>query len=228
MSSSPEPQREPIALVVLISGRGSNLQAIIDAITRGEIPAVIRAVISNRPQAAGLASAARAGIPTIVIDPAAFADRAAFDRALLKQVDDCRPDLVVLAGFMHILDKEFVRAYDGRLMNIHPSLLPEFPGLHTHRRAIEAGVREHGASVHFVTDELDGGPVVLKGKIPVTREDNAASLADRVLWVEHRIYPLAIQWFAEGRLRKDRGRVLFDGRVTEKPLEINDISESGA
>jgi phosphoribosylglycinamide formyltransferase 1 len=227
VSSSPETQRAPLALVVLISGRGSNLQAIIDAIARGKLPAVIRAVISNRPQAQGLASAARAGIPTVVIDPAACGERTSFDRALLDHVNELRPDLVVLAGFMHILDSGFVHAWDGRLMNIHPSLLPDFPGLNTHRRALESGAREHGASVHFVTDELDGGPVILRGRIPVSRHDDAASLAARVLEMEHRIYPLAIRWFAEGRLRKDGSRVLFDGRPIGAPLEFTDVDESG-
>ncbi len=223
MSSLPEPRLDPLALVVLISGRGSNLQAIIDAIARGELRAVVRAVISNRAQAQGLASAARAGIPTAVIDPVTCGSRDAFNHALLKRVEAYRPELVVLAGFMHVLDSEFVRIYDGRLMNIHPSLLPDFPGLNTHRRALEAGALEHGASVHFVTDELDGGPVILRGRIPVLQHEDAANLAARVLAVEHRIYPLAIRWFAEGRLRKVGASILFDGHPIEAPFDLTDF-----
>lgn len=222
MSSLPEPRRDPLALVVLISGRGSNLQAIIDAITRGELRAVIRAVISNRGQAQGLASATQAGIPTAAIDPASCGSRDDFNRKLLRLVESYRPELVVLAGFMHVLDSEFVRIYDGRLMNIHPSLLPDFPGLNTHRRALEAGAPEHGASVHFVTDELDGGPVILRERIPVLQNEDATSLAARVLKVEHRIYPLAIRWFAEGRLRKVGANILFDGHPIEAPFDLTD------
>jgi phosphoribosylglycinamide formyltransferase 1 len=227
MSSSPDQRHAPLALVILISGRGSNLKAIIDAIDRGELPAVIRAVVSNRRVAPGLATAARAGITTTVIDPTECGGRAAFDRALLQRVDGLRPDLVVLAGFMHILDPEFVRAFDGRLINIHPSLLPAYRGLHTHRRALEDGAREHGASVHFVTGELDGGPVVLRGKVPVLPRDDAASLAARVLKMEHRIYPLVIRWFAEGRLRKRGDRVLLDGRVLDSPVEFEVVESTG-
>jgi phosphoribosylglycinamide formyltransferase-1 len=210
-----------LALVVLISGRGSNLQAIIDAIARGELPATIRAVISNRPKVPGLDRARCAGIPTEVVDSAAHPDRASYEKALAEAIDRHRPDLLVLAGFMRILSEAFVRRYDGRILNIHPSLLPEFSGLDTHRRAIEAGVAEHGASVHFVTRDVDGGPVVLRGKVPILESDTPASLAERVLAIEHRIYPIVIRWFAEGRLRKQGDRVLFDGRELHQPLDYD-------
>ncbi len=212
---------------MLASGRGSNLQAIIDAATRGGIPATIRAVVSDRPQAQALDRAARAGIAAVVVDPAACSGRADFDRALLNRVVGLAPDLVVLAGYMRILAPDFVSAFDGRLLNIHPSLLPAFPGLNTHRRALEAGAAEHGASVHFVTDELDGGPVVIRGRVPVRRGDDPAALAARVLALEHRMYPLAIRWFAEGRLRLRNGRILFDGRPLAAPLDFDEVNDTG-
>ncbi len=227
MSSSPEPRRAPPALVILASGRGSNLQAILDAAARGDLPVTIRAVVSDRPGAQALDRAARSGIAAVVVDPAGCDDRAAFDRALLDRVVSLAPDLVVLAGYMRILAPDFVRTFSGRLLNIHPSLLPAFPGLNTHRRALEAGVAEHGASVHFVTDELDGGPVILRGRVAVRHDDDPATLAARVLEVEHRMYPLAIRWFAEGRLRQQAGRVLFDGRPLATPLDFAEAGDSG-
>lgn len=194
-------------IVILISGRGSNMEALLAARAAGELPVEIAAVIANRPDAAGLETAARAGIATHCVDHRAYAGREAFDAALAACIDGFAPDLVVLAGFMRILTADFVRHYDGRLLNIHPSLLPAFPGLHTHRRALDEGVRIHGCTVHFVTAELDHGPVVIQAAVPVLDSDDEAALAARVLRQEHRIYPLAVRWFAEDRLTLDAGRV---------------------
>ena len=199
-------------IVVLISGRGSNLQSIIDGAVSGSLPVRIRAVISNEPDAKGLDRARRSDIETRVICHRDFESRAQFDAALMKTIDEFSPGLVVLAGFMRILTPAFVDHYLGRLMNIHPSLLPEFPGIDTHQRAIDAGVKEHGASVHFVTPALDGGPVIIQAKVPVKAGDDADTLAARVLEQEHVIYPQAIRWFAEGRLEVVDGRVMRDGR----------------
>ena len=194
-------------VVILISGRGSNMEAMLAARAAGTLSAEIVAVISNRADAAGLETAARAGIATRSLDHKAFADRAAFDAALAECIDGYSPDLVVLAGFMRILGEAFVRRYEGRLINIHPSLLPAFPGLHTHQRALDEGVRIHGCTVHFVTPELDHGPVIVQAAVPVLDDDTEASLAARVLRQEHQIYPQAVRWFAEGRLRLENGRV---------------------
>ena len=195
------------SIVILISGRGSNMEAIVRAPLPG---ARIGAVISNRPDAQGLQFAAAHGIATAVVDHKAFPSREAFDAALSAEIDRHAPDLVVLAGFMRVLTDGFVRHYEGRLLNIHPSLLPSFPGLHTHRRAIEAGVRIHGATVHFVTPTLDCGPVVVQAAVPVLPDDDEARLAARVLQQEHRIYPQAVRWFVEGRLTlSGDGRVLL-------------------
>jgi len=207
-----------LPIVVLISGTGSNLRAIADQARAGSLPVEIRAVVSDRAEAAGLAWAADAGIATVALSPRAFPDRAAYDRELAVQVERFRPGLVVLAGFMRILGDEFVDRFAGRLLNIHPSLLPKYRGLHTHRRALEAGDREHGASVHFVTRELDGGPVVLQARVPVRDGDDEAALATRVLAEEHRIYPECIGWFATGRLQMRDGVVLLDGRRLESPV----------
>ena len=207
------------SIVILISGRGSNMEAIV----RTNIPrARIAAVISNRADAAGLAFAARHGIDTVVVPHADYARRADFDAALRAAIDAYAPDLVVLAGFMRVLGEDFVRHYAGRLLNIHPSLLPSFPGLHTHRRAIEAGVRVHGATVHFVTPELDGGPIVIQAVVPVLADDDEDRLASRVLAEEHRIYPQAVRWFVEGRLFITReGRVdVADARSTAFALHL--------
>lgn len=192
-----------LRIVVLISGGGSNLQAIIDACASGAVHGEVVAVISNRADAFGLQRARRAGIPTEVVDHREYPERDAFDRALAARIDRYQPDLVVLAGFMRILSPGFVRHYAGHMLNIHPSLLPHFQGLHTHQRALEANHEVHGASVHFVTEELDGGPVVLQAEVPVLPGDDASTLAARVLEQEHRIYPTVIQWFAEGRLSYD-------------------------
>ena len=200
-------------VVVLLSGTGSNLQALIDSDDVKGSPATIRAVISNRADAYGLQRATDAGIDTRVLDHKAFEGREAFDAALIKIIDQFNPHLVVLAGFMRILSADFVRHYSGRLLNIHPSLLPKYKGLHTHQRALEAGDREHGCSVHFVTEELDGGPLVVQAVIPVESEDTPSSLAQRVHAQEHRIYPLAVRWFAEGRLSLDEQGALLDGQL---------------
>jgi phosphoribosylglycinamide formyltransferase-1 len=183
-------------IVILISGRGSNMQAILEA----RLPLQVAAVISNDPQAGGLATAQKHGIATRAVDHRTYANRAAFDAALATEVDTFKPDLVVLAGFMRILTGDFVNHYRGRLINIHPSLLPSFTGLNTHRRALEAGVKVHGCTVHFVTPELDHGPIVIQAAVPVVDGDNEDTLAARVLAEEHRIYPQALRWFCEGRL----------------------------
>jgi len=198
-----------LPIVALISGRGSNLKAIIEAAD----PLVeIRAVISNRPQAPGLRYAAEAGIATEVVKHTQFQSRLEFDSALQSCIDSYQPKLVVLAGFMRILSPTFVAHYQGRLVNIHPSLLPAFRGLHTHRRVLESKQKEHGASVHFVTDELDAGQVIIQARVPVLPNDDEDSLAARVLQQEHRIYPQAIHWFAEGRLQLQEQTVLLDGQ----------------
>jgi phosphoribosylglycinamide formyltransferase 1 len=201
-------------IVILISGRGSNLEALIAARDAGQLPVNIAAVISNRPEAAGLETAARAGIVAHYVDHKGFAERDAFDAALAECIDSFTPDLVVLAGFMRILTEPFVRHYAGRLINIHPSLLPVFPGLHTHRRALEEGVRIHGCTVHFVTPDLDHGPVIIQAAVPVLDGDDEAALAARVLRQEHVIYPQAVRWFAEGRLRLEGGRVRVAAEAT--------------
>lgn len=201
----------PAPIVVLISGRGSNLQAILDETRAGRLPVEVRAVISNNPDAPGLDIARAARVPTEIIDHRAFRERTQFDAALMQAIDRHQPRLVVLAGFLRILGPEFIRHYAGRLLNIHPSLLPAFKGLDTHARALAAGVREHGASVHFVTNDLDGGPVIVQAVVPVQPDDTAETLAARVLAEEHRIYPLAIRWAVEGRLSIRDGQVLLDG-----------------
>lgn len=200
-------------LVVLISGSGSNLQAFIDAVGAGELPARIAAVISNKADAYGLERARRAGIATEVLDHRPFERREDFDAALRERVERYRPDLIILAGFMRILTPAFVSPYRGRLFNIHPSLLPRYPGLDTHRRAIEAGDREAGATVHFVTEDLDGGPPIIQAKVPILAGDTPERLASRVLEQEHAIYPLAARWFAEGRLHLEDNEVTLDGKT---------------
>ncbi len=193
--------------VILISGRGSNMQAIIEA----RLPIRVAAVISNRPDAAGLAYAQQQGIATEAVDHQKFATRDAFDASLAAAIERHQPDLVVLAGFMRILGEAFVRQFAARMLNIHPSLLPVFPGLHTHRRALEEGVKVHGTTVHFVTPSLDHGPIVIQAAVPVLPDDDEDSLAARVLAQEHRIYPQAVRWFAEDRLE------VRDGVVRVRP-----------
>jgi phosphoribosylglycinamide formyltransferase-1 len=204
---------------VLISGSGSNLQALMDGAADGYLPIELRAVVSNEADAFGLHRAAAAGIEGRVLSHRDFASRADYDRALMALIDDYRPGLVALAGFMRILTPDFVAHYRGRLLNIHPSLLPRHRGLHTHARVLEAGDTEHGASVHFVTEELDGGPLVLQVRVPVQADDDAEILAARVLRHEHRIYPQVVRWFAEGRLRlTDQGGVALDDGILAAPV----------
>lgn len=204
---------QPCNVVVLISGSGSNLQALIDQFADAGSPARISAVIANRADAYGLERARQAGIETRVLDHKAYDGREAFDTALIEAIDVFEPQLVVLAGFMRILSPGFVRHYQGRLLNIHPSLLPKYKGLHTHQRAIEAGDAEHGCTVHFVTEELDGGPLVIQAILPIETGDTPDVLAQKVLRYEHHIYPLAVSWFAEGRLRLGQQGVELDGQL---------------
>ncbi|WP_447872787.1 phosphoribosylglycinamide formyltransferase [Serratia fonticola] len=198
-------------IVVLVSGQGSNLQALIDACQQGRIAATIVAVLSNNAQAYGLERAEEAGIAAQALDTKAFADREAFDTALAQAIDQYQPDLVVLAGYMRILSNAFVQHYAGRMLNIHPSLLPKYPGLHTHRQAIDNGDAEHGTSVHFVTEQLDGGPVILQAKVPIFPGDEEDEVIERVQTQEHTIYPLVVSWFIEGRLAMRDNAAWLDG-----------------
>jgi len=198
-------------IAVLLSGRGSNFQSILSASQSGTLGGEIALVISNRPGAGGLDIAREAGIPTALIDHQVYATREAFDADLAGALESQSPDLIVLAGFMRILTPEFVSRFAGRLMNIHPSLLPLYPGLHTHQRALDAGDTHAGATVHYVTGELDGGPPVLQAKVVVQPDDNADSLAARVLQVEHEIYPTAIEWHLSERLQFRSGTLYLDG-----------------
>lgn len=204
MSATPAP------VVILISGRGSNMQAIIDETQAGRLPIRIATVISNKPEAAGLERARAAGIKTQVVDHRNFPSRAAFEQALMAAIDAHAPSLVVLAGFMRILGREFIDHYQGRMINIHPSLLPAFPGLGTHARALQSGATRHGATVHFVTHEVDGGPIIAQAVVPVLPDDTVESLGARVLEEEHRLYPRAIQWFVEGRVHLNDNQVMVD------------------
>lgn len=210
--------RAPLQLAVLISGRGSNMAAIARACISGEINARIRIVISDVPDAAGLTIATDLGIKALAVPWQGAGNREAFERAVSAAIDERGADLVVLAGFMRILSPQFATRYAGRMLNIHPSLLPKYTGLHTHRRVLEAGDTEHGASVHFVTAELDGGPLVLQSKVPVLAGDTEGALAARVQITEHVIYPQVIAMVADGRLTWDDGHVRLDGRLLEKPL----------
>ncbi len=211
------------SIVILISGRGSNMQALLSA----DLPARIACVIANRAQAAGLGYARERGVATAVIDHEAYAEREAFDAALAAEIDRHHPDLVVLAGFMRILGDSFVRRYEGRLMNIHPSLLPAFAGLHTHRRALQSGVKIHGCTVHLVTPRLDDGPIVAQAAVPVLDDDDEASLAARVLAQEHRVFPAAVRWFVEGRLSVAGSRVRTDFAGSGEPALRVPGSEGG-
>ncbi len=195
-------------IVILISGRGSNMEALL----RANLPAAVAAVISNDPRAKGLVTAQQADISTAVVDHTHFADRTAFDAALAAEIDRHAPGLVVLAGFMRVLTDGFVTRYSGRMINIHPSLLPSFPGLHTHRQALAAGVRVHGCTAHFVTPSLDSGPIIIQAAVPVLAGDDEETLAARVLTEEHRVYPQAVRWFCEGRISvTGRGIVEING-----------------
>ena len=201
-------------VVVLLSGRGSNFRAIAEA----QLPIEVVAVISNRPQAAGLAYAREHGMTAVALDHTEHPDRAAFDALLADEIQRHQPDLVVLAGYMRILSPAFIARFEGRLLNIHPSLLPMFPGLKTHQRALEEGVKVHGCTVHFVTADLDHGPIVIQAAVPVRADDTPTTLAARVLAQEHRIYPQAIRWFAEGRLIKQQGCVNLQGDLTSQSV----------
>lgn len=203
----------PCRVVVLISGSGSNLQALINGQQDSTLPINIVGVISNKPDVLGLERAAKADIAHEVIDHKAFADREAFDQALAQAIDAYQPDLIVLAGFMRILTGDFVRHFQGRMLNIHPSLLPKYQGLHTHQRALDAGDDCHGVTVHFVTEELDGGPPVIQAIVPINNGDDANTLAKRVQAQEHIIYPMAVDWFAKERLSLQGSQVLLDNSV---------------
>ena len=210
-------------LVVLISGSGSNLQAIIDRCADRFIAAQVAAVISNQADAHGLTRAREAGIPAHCLDHRDFSRRVDFDAAMISLVDSFSPDLIVLAGFMRILGQDFVERYLGRMLNIHPSLLPLYPGLDTHQRALADGATDHGASVHFVTAELDGGPIVTRGRVAIEPHDTPETLAQRVHTVEHQIYPQAIAWFAKGRLRLSDGQALLDGMPVSLPDNVQEV-----
>ncbi|CAM3566672.1 phosphoribosylglycinamide formyltransferase [Parendozoicomonas haliclonae] len=210
-TNTPDKAATATDIVVLISGSGSNLQALID--TQAETNTRIVAVISNKPEAYGLIRAAQAGIPAVILEHGQYESREAFDQALMQEIDSYNPALVVLAGFMRILTPAFTDHYHGRMLNIHPSLLPKFKGLHTHRRALEAGEQEHGVTVHFVTSELDGGAPVIQARIPVLEDDSEESLQKRVLVQEHIIYPVAVGWFANGRLTLQDGRACLDSTL---------------
>ena len=198
-------------IVVLISGNGSNLQSLLDQAANRRLNGSVVAVISNKADAYGLERARAAGVATAVLPGKDYAERERFDTDLMALIDSHQPDLLVLAGFMRILTPGFVRHYAGRMLNIHPSLLPKYQGLNTHQRAIDAGDAEHGCSVHFVTEELDGGPVILQARVPVFAEDDATTVAERVQVQEHAIYPLAVRWFCDGRLAMKDGRAWLDG-----------------
>lgn len=213
MSQASQKPQQMLRVVVLISGSGSNLQALIDGWQTGSLPIELVAVISNRPSVLGLERARNANIPTQVLDHKAFADRESFDRALMNSIDSYNPGLVILAGFMRILTPEFTQHYLGKMLNIHPSLLPKFQGLHTHQRALEAGENQHGVTVHFVTAELDGGPSIVQAIVPILPSDDPTILAKRVQEQEHVIYPLAVKWFAEGDLCMLEGKSVLKGEL---------------
>jgi phosphoribosylglycinamide formyltransferase-1 len=210
--------RRPV--VILISGRGSNMRSLIEQSQDPGSPYTVCRVFSDQPDAPGLELARNLGVPALAMPAAATTERAAYDRALAAAIQIYSPSLIVLAGFMRILSVQFVRDFAGKILNIHPSLLPKFPGLHTHRRALEAHESEHGATVHFVTERLDAGPPVIQARIAVTPEDDEASLAARVQAQEHRIYPVAVRWFCEGRLRYNAGCAWLDGRLLREPVQF--------
>ena len=205
-------------VVVLISGNGSNLQAIIDR--QSELSIEIVGVISNRPKVYGLERAEIAGIATKTLDHMQFESRESFDQQLSALIDSFNPDLVVLAGYMRIMTPELVNRFAGKMLNIHPSLLPKYPGLNTHRRAIEAGDKEHGSSVHFVTEVLDGGPIIAQAKLNITESDTEQSLAERIKQLEHQLYPQVIGWFAASRLLFKHNHTYFDEQLLESPILV--------
>jgi phosphoribosylglycinamide formyltransferase-1 len=207
-------------IVILISGRGGNMRALIERSRDAGSAYTVVHVFSDQPDAAGLGLARGLGVPAQALSGANTADRAGYDEVLAAAIGDCSPSLIVLAGFMRILSAQFVARFAGKILNIHPSLLPKFPGLHTHRRVLQAHEPEHGATVHFVTEQLDGGPPVIQARIAIMPSDDEASLAARVQTQEHRIYPLAVRWFCEGRLRFDDGHAWMDGRELREPVQF--------
>jgi phosphoribosylglycinamide formyltransferase-1 len=226
-------ERPQASIVVLISGRGSNMRALIEQSRGAGAPYTVAKVLSDKADAPGLELARGLGVPTQAVPtqaepaqavPAGAAQRAAYDAMLAAAIRDCSPSLIVLAGFMRILSAPFVAEFAGRILNIHPSLLPKYPGLHTHRRALEAHEAQHGATVHFVTEQLDGGPPIIQARVAVAANDDVASLAARVQAQEHRIYPLAVRWFCEGRLRYGAGQAWLDGAVLREPVQFMDNS----
>ena len=211
-----------LVAVALISGGGSNLQAIIDAIAENKIAVRLAAVISNKGDAHGLTRATSAGIKAVTVRDADYPDRDQYDAALSATIDQHQPDIIVLAGFMRILTPTFVQRYEGQIVNIHPSLLPKFPGLHTHQRALDNGENDHGCTVHFVTEELDGGPRIIQGSVKVLDGDTASQLAARVLQVEHKIYPQALALIASGHIKYDNGTACLNGEPLPEPVEFED------
>ena len=209
--------------VILISGSGSNLQAFIDQVDSGDLELDIRLVVSNKAEAYGLERAANANIDTACINHRDYDSRLAFDQALMQCIDQAQPDIIILAGFMRILTPEFVNHYQGRLVNIHPSLLPKYPGVDTHQRAINAGDQWHGASIHFVVPEVDAGPVILQGRLAINENDTADSLQQRIHKIEHKLYPLAVKWFSQDRLKEQQGQILLDGELSPKQLQTFDV-----
>jgi phosphoribosylglycinamide formyltransferase 1 len=218
MSADSPAHTAKLRVAILISGRGSNMRTLAEQAACGDLPIEVCCVFSDRADAAGLATAAGLGLPTETLSPRDFPDRASYDEALADTVGRYRPSLIVLAGFMRILTQGFIRPYRDRILNIHPSLLPKYRGLHTHRRVLADGDPVHGASVHFVTEELDGGPVIIQGRVNVEKDDTEQTLSARVQRQEHSIYPQAVSWFAQGRLALREGRVWLDGRPLEKPI----------
>ncbi|HKS56951.1 MAG TPA: phosphoribosylglycinamide formyltransferase [Steroidobacteraceae bacterium] len=208
----------PLPIAILISGRGTNMRAIAERAAAGTLPVDVRVVISDKAAAEGLQTAAAMNIATHTLAPREFVDRATYDHALVRLLAQYEPQLIVLAGFMRILTPHFIGAFPGRILNVHPSLLPDYRGLHTHRRVLEAGEKLHGVSVHFVTEELDGGPVIVQAEVPVMPGDSETTLSARVQRAEHRIYPQAIDWLARGRLSLQEGRVWLDGKPLDTPL----------
>jgi phosphoribosylglycinamide formyltransferase 1 len=217
----------PLPIAILISGRGTNMRVIAEQAAAGSLPVDIRVVVSDQPAAEGLRTAAAMNIATRVLVPRGFADRASYDEALVQLLAQYEPKLVVLAGFMRILTPRFIGAFAGRILNVHPSLLPDYRGLHTHRRVLEAGEKVHGVSVHFVTEELDGGPVIAQIEVPVMPGDSETTLSARVQRGEHRIYPQTIDWFARGRLLLKDGRAWLDGKPLDRPLREPAPAASG-
>lgn len=209
---------DKLLLVVLISGSGSNLQAIIDAIDKGELNACIQAVISNRPDSFGLQRARRHGIPTVSLDHKQFSSRDLFDQRLQQEIEALRPDLIVLAGYMRILSTAFIHHFSPNILNIHPSLLPKYQGLYTHQRALDNEDGLHGVSIHIVTPELDSGPIILQGQFAIEADDDSDSLQQKAHRLEHRMYPLVLKWFSEKRLQIKDSLPVFDNETIEQPL----------